>query len=132
MRSSACRCLPRASCVFAGRPVRLGTERRSRSSHARLVFFRGPPPPCGSTAFPRLISVVIHHLADARCEGALWLGGGCEIKGWLCRFMTHPPALCANCMSQGEFVTGRARGGQRATVRFSRLALPIWRRRCLW
>ena len=40
---AACRCLPRASCVFDGRPVRLGTERRSRSSHARLIFFRRPP-----------------------------------------------------------------------------------------
>jgi hypothetical protein len=51
--------LARAFCVFARRPARLGTERRSRSSHARFIFFRGPPAPRGSTAFPRSIIFVI-------------------------------------------------------------------------
>jgi hypothetical protein len=59
------------------------------------------------------------------------VGAGSEINGVVCRFMTHPPNLCAWCMSQGEFVTGRTRGGQRATVRSSRLTalarpLPVW------
>jgi hypothetical protein len=62
---------------------------------------------------------------------------GSEINGVACRFMTHPTTLCARCMSQGEFVTGRARGGRRATVRSSCLTalatrLPIWRRWCEW
>ena len=31
-------------------------------------------------------------------------------KGWVCRFMTHPPTPCASCMGQGKslaFVMGR-------------------------
>jgi hypothetical protein len=27
---------------------------------------------------------------------------GSKIKGWVCRFMTHPPSLCANCMGRGK------------------------------
>jgi hypothetical protein len=36
--------------------------------------------------------------------------GGGE-KGWVCRFMTHPPTPCASCMGQGKslaFVIGRS------------------------
>jgi hypothetical protein len=54
-RYSTCRrILHGACCVFVGRPPRLGTECRSRLSRARLLFFRRPPSPCGSTAFPTL------------------------------------------------------------------------------
>ena len=59
-RSSVRRCLP--PCVLRFRrkaAVRLGTECRLRLSRARLIFFRGPPAPCGSTAFPRSITFVI-------------------------------------------------------------------------
>jgi alkylated DNA repair dioxygenase AlkB len=50
-----------APCVlrFAGRRPRLGTERRSRSSHVRLICFRARPAPFGSTAFRRSTSFVI-------------------------------------------------------------------------
>ena len=41
---------------------------------------------------------------------------GSEINGVVCRFMTHPPTLCASCMSQGEIVTGRNAPGAEAAV----------------
>jgi len=53
--------------------------------------------------------------------------------GVVCRFMTHPPTLCASCMGQGEIVKGRnARGGEVASDGGSSCQtalarpLPIW------
>jgi hypothetical protein len=86
-RVSARCCLHRACCVFAGRPLRLGPECRSRSSRARLIFFRRPRAPYGAQHSRARSASLFNHLADARCEGAFWRGA--HVTAPPCSFRLH-------------------------------------------